>query len=289
MNYKYLISSGTRRRVLRHVERTLAVSNKRPAEEITDALLSWKRAKEHLLDLEKILGSVKGKKLLEVGSGYGLFLTLSLLKGAKSIGLEPAKNRSYTLTSEVSMEILEKAGFSKKLVKSGFGERLPFADNSFDLIVSFYTLEHVKNVEKVIEESIRVLKPRGYIYFVVPNYGSFWEGHYGIPWVPYISKTLAKYYVKFWGKKGKLLEELQLVNAFALQRIAEKLPVEIVDMGKNLFGKKVLRLKRDSIGTLGSAYGIIHFLKSLGILKIFINLANLINAQTPIIFIARKT
>src|SRR3989344_4852177 len=289
MKYENLITKDIRAKVFKHVEKTLAISNKRPAEEITDALLSWERAGEQLSDLENTLGKVRGKKLLDVGSGYGLFLTLSLLKGAKSIGLEPAKNRSYTLTSEVSKEILERAGFSKKLVKTGFGEKLPFRDNSFDLAVSFYTLEHVQSVGQVIKEATRVLKPGGYIFFEVPNYGSFWEGHYGIVWLPYISKFIAKYYVKLWGKEGKLLDELQLVNNFTLKKIAKNLPLEIINMGKDLFRKKVLHLKSDSTGTLGSAFKIIELLKRLGGLTFFISLASFINAQTPIVFVAKKT
>ena len=289
MKYEDLITKDIRAKVFKHVEKTLAVSNRRPAEEITDALLSWERAREQLSDLENILGSIRGKKLLDVGSGYGLFLTLSLLKGAKSIGLEPAKNLSYTLTSEVSMKILERAGFAKKLVKTGFGEKLPFANNSFDLVVSFYTLEHVQSVEKVIKEATRVLKPGGYIFFEVPNYGSIWEGHYGIVWMPYIPKSIAKYYVKLWGKEGKLLDELQLINNFTLKKIAKNLPLEIINMGKDLFKEKVLYLKPDSVGTLGSAFKIIGLLKRLGVLTFFISLANFINAQTPIVFIAKKT
>lgn len=289
MSYKNLISADMRKRVFKHVEKTLAVSNRRPAGEITNALLSWERAGEQLSDLENTLGKVKGKRLLDVGSGYGLFLTLSLLKGAKSIGLEPARNRSYTLTSEVSKEILARAGFAKNLVKTGFGEKLPFKDNSFDLVVSFYTLEHVQNVGKVILESTRVLKPGGYIFFEVPNYGSFWEGHYGIVWLPYIPKSIAKYYVKLWGKEGKLLDELQQVNSFTLKKIAKNFPLEITNMGKDLFKEKVLHLKSDSEGTLGSAFKIIGLLKRLGVLTFFISLANFINAQTPIVFVARKT
>lgn len=274
--------------VLKHVEKTLAVLNRRPSQEITDALLSWDRAKEHLFNLEKILGSVKKKTLLEIGSGYGLFLTLSLLKGAETVGIEPAENRSYTPTLEISKKILKRAGFSTNLVRPAFGEKLPFADNSFDLVASFYTLEHVRNVEKVIKEAVRVLKPGGNLFFEIPNYGSFWEGHYGILWIPYLPKSIARYYVRLWGKEGGLLDELQLVNSFILKKAVKDLPIDIVDMGKKSFKEKVSNLKPNPIGTLGSAYAIIDFFKKFGILEPLTFFANLINAQTPIIFVARK-
>ncbi|THB78732.1 MAG: SAM-dependent methyltransferase [Desulfobulbaceae bacterium] len=43
----------------------------------------------------------------------------------------------------------------------GFAEALPFQDNSFDAVMSFAVLEHVKYPFKVAEELIRVLKPGG--------------------------------------------------------------------------------------------------------------------------------
>lgn len=50
---------------------------------------------------------------------------------------------------------------------------LPFADNSIDIIISEYTLEHVKNPLKVMQEIHRVLKPDGKIYITVPFVAGF--------------------------------------------------------------------------------------------------------------------
>jgi ubiquinone/menaquinone biosynthesis C-methylase UbiE len=288
LKYIGLINAELRKKLLAHVSKTLAVSNRRPAEEITDALLSWDRAMEHFVDLEKGLGAVRGKKLLEIGSGFGLFLTITLANGAKAIGLEPAKNKSYTLTSDISKEILKKAGFSPKNIKSGFGEKLPFANNSFDIVCSFYTLEHVNNVEKVFAEATRVLKPGGHIFFEVPNYGSFWEGHYGIPWIPYLPKYLAKIYVWFWGKPSYLINELQLVTPSAIKQILKKLPLDEIDLGKALFRKKMLNFEYTSVGTITSAEKIIKVLRTLGLLKLCVYLAAFLNLQTPLVICARK-
>lgn len=45
---------------------------------------------------------------------------------------------------------------------------LPFANNTFDLVVAVAVLEHVANPQRVVEEIWRVLKPRGYVYAVTP-------------------------------------------------------------------------------------------------------------------------
>jgi SAM-dependent methyltransferase len=54
-------------------------------------------------------------------------------------------------------------------VLRGVGEHLPFARNSFDLIVCVWVLEHVKEPLKVLREVARVLKPGGHFVFLTPN------------------------------------------------------------------------------------------------------------------------
>jgi len=46
--------------------------------------------------------------------------------------------------------------------------RLPIKDNSADVVICEFVLEHVKNPKAVIDEVHRVLKPGGLVYIVVP-------------------------------------------------------------------------------------------------------------------------
>ncbi len=53
-----------------------------------------------------------------------------------------------------------------------YGERLPYEDNSFDMVASFQTLEHVGNLERqtaFVREACRCLKPGGIAMFTFPN------------------------------------------------------------------------------------------------------------------------
>lgn len=50
----------------------------------------------------------------------------------------------------------------------GVGEELPFRDDSFDAVLSLNVLEHVKDPFQCAREIIRVLKPGGSLYCVVP-------------------------------------------------------------------------------------------------------------------------
>jgi SAM-dependent methyltransferase len=62
----------------------------------------------------------------------------------------------------------------------GFAEEMPFSDASFDAIVSFDVLEHVRSVEGVLRECCRILRPGGRMYLVFPTYFHPVEHHLGI-------------------------------------------------------------------------------------------------------------
>ena len=49
------------------------------------------------------------------------------------------------------------------------GEQLPFASDSFDLVVSVWVLEHLPSPESVFREVRRVLRPGGHFVFLTPN------------------------------------------------------------------------------------------------------------------------
>lgn len=59
----------------------------------------------------------------------------------------------------------------------GIGERLPFKSEVFDAVFSLAVLEHVKNPFDCAQEIIRVLKPGGVLYVVVP----FLQPFHGYP------------------------------------------------------------------------------------------------------------
>lgn len=271
-----------------HVSKTLALHTKRSPQETSKALLSWKRAQEFYDGMIEVLGPLKGKKLLEVGCGYALFLVICLKNGIWAVGVEPADQEFYKFTNKIGKEVLTKSGYSRNLIKNATGENLPYKKDTFEVVVSFYTLEHVQNVEEVLSEATRVLKVGGYLYMVIPNYGSFWEGHYGILWIPYLSKSLAKLYVKIWGKSAQPLMDLQLINQLTLENIIARLPLKVISWGNDQFIKKVQDTSL-SEGTLGSAKKILDFWRSIKLLKVVAILATFIKAQTPIILVAQKT
>jgi len=61
------------------------------------------------------------------------------------------------------------------------GGRLPFDDDTFDVVVSDQVFEHVVPLEASVREIERVLRPGGVAYHHFPSRAVWREGHIGIP------------------------------------------------------------------------------------------------------------
>ena len=92
--------------------------------------------------------------LLDVGCCNGLLL-YRMLQGLPIDTATGVDVSDVALTTAKSN--LKQFGDKVKLVKS-FGEKLPFKDNEFDVVVSAQVIEHVKDPRQFISEAVRVAK-----------------------------------------------------------------------------------------------------------------------------------
>ena len=173
--------------------------------------------KTTLLYLERLVGKEKllQSRILEVGSGNGFFLCYALKCGLNIIGIEPGKTYGFQDRYLRAVKLLEVNGIQnpERFLFDASAETLPFEDNSFDVVFSVAVLEHVQNLDKTMNESIRVLKPGGILWATIPNYNSIYEGHYDIFWIPYMNKKMSKLYVnKFFDRDPYFIDELNFTT-----------------------------------------------------------------------------
>jgi SAM-dependent methyltransferase len=126
----------------------------------------------------------------------------------------------------------------------GVGERLPFADCSFDLITMNQVMEHVAEQTAVLGEALRVLKDGGAIYIASPNYLRFYEPHYKIKWFPLLPKFLGRWYLRLRGRDPVLLDQLTYTTNARLRALSRGLGSEyvVIDLHRETFLKKCKQL-----------------------------------------------
>ena len=142
-----------------------------------------------------------GATVLDIGAGLGGLSEELVIRGAKVIALEPG-----AAWSELARRRVERHGGQFRLIQ-GAGESIPLPDVSVDLIVSLQVLEHVKEPSRVLAEAWRILKPGGYFYLACENYLAFWEGHYDVPWLPLLPKSIGRIYLRWLGRSPIFLDE----------------------------------------------------------------------------------
>ena len=163
-------------------------------------------------------------RILEVGSGYGFFLSQARsVLGWNIWGIEPGEEE-FSGRSELAAEILRVNGVEPgRLVRSA-GEGLCFKTGSFDAVISNDVLEHVVDPESVVRESARVLRRGGLLAFNMPNYRWIYEGHYNTPWIPAMSKPLARRYVSLLGRDPAYVDTLNFLSPGIIKRMLARVP-----------------------------------------------------------------
>jgi ubiquinone/menaquinone biosynthesis C-methylase UbiE len=114
------------------------------------------------------LGAVAGLRILEVACGRGGFVRELAQSGAWATGCD----FSFSALRVARQRASDVKYISGAAFVHGDAQRLPFADDSFDLIVSCETIEHVPDVQSAIVEMHRVTRPSGKLFLTTPNYAN---------------------------------------------------------------------------------------------------------------------
>lgn len=134
------------------------------------AVISMMQRSQHV---KKLVEAVKpfsaDARILEVGSGaHGLIFEW----GARfAVGVDP-----------LAVEYAEYFPHWQRKVFTiaAGGEALPFADASFDVVLSDNVIDHAEKPLQIIEELVRVLQPGGVLYFTVNVHHPFYAAASGI-------------------------------------------------------------------------------------------------------------
>jgi len=109
----------------------------------------------------KELGNLANKKLLDVGCEAG-WITLQLAdRGAIVTAID--------LIPEPIKQLKKLVGNRKIKLQVADATKLPFAANSFDIVLATEVIEHITRLPKFVNGAFKVLKPGGRLLITFPN------------------------------------------------------------------------------------------------------------------------
>lgn len=188
---------------------------------------------EHLF---KRFDMKKGDKLLDIGCGRGDFA-----RGFKNLGLQV-----FGIDREIGdLEMLK--GIEVKSLdfeKDSF----PFNSETFDFVFSKSVIEHLWNPEHFIKECYRILKPKGTIVVMTPDWQSqrliFYDDYtHRHPYTPTALKDLLKIY-EFKEVSSEIFYQLPVLWKHTWLKLFSKF-LQITGPVKKIHKNKFIRWSRE--------------------------------------------
>ncbi len=129
-------------------------------------------------------------RILDYGCGQG-----RIVKMLRDSGLDCHGCDAFVqINGEPRDHLLHPEWFGS-LIRDMPDGRIPFAADSFDIVVSNQVIEHVEDLELTLAEMHRVLKPGGVLLSLFPHKAVWREGHCGVAFLHWFPKrSRARFY-----------------------------------------------------------------------------------------------
>jgi SAM-dependent methyltransferase len=123
-----------------------------------------------------------GGAVLDFGCGAGEVVDAARRAGLRVFGADVFNRRNESM-----LRIVEKGiGGSVCVIED---QRIPFRDGTFELVVSNQVFEHVYELDSVLAEIRRVLRPGGLLLALFPSDEVWREGHCGVPFIHWFDRN----------------------------------------------------------------------------------------------------
>jgi ubiquinone/menaquinone biosynthesis C-methylase UbiE len=203
---------------------------------------------EHIHRYNEVLKIIKSTDtILDIACGTGFGSNILANKAAQVIGGDIDKTtiaENNTIYSKDNLTFQELDG-----------TKLPYDDNTFDVLVSFETIEHTIHYDEMIKEFKRVVKPTGKLFISTPNF--YLNSPSGIVTNPFhtqeftpddfnalISTYFQKFeifgqeYIRYKNKKSINHKIAHKIEQFHYLRGIRKLPLKLQNIAINLLINK---------------------------------------------------
>lgn len=148
-------------------------------------------------------GNLKDKRILGLASGGGQQIPIFTALGAKCTVLDYSSAQC-----EQEREVAKREGYDVEVVQYDMTKKLPFDDESFDLIFHPVSNSYVEEVKPIFKECFRILKKEGILLCGLDN---------GFNYIFDESETEVKFKLPFNPLKDPKLYEESIKNDWGIQ------------------------------------------------------------------------
>jgi len=122
-------------------------------------------ARQRIRNVFALLPVLRGRSVLDLGCGVGTFAVEAARRGAWAVGLDPAAAALEAARAVAGAEGVEGARFVR-----AEAERIPFAAESFDVVIAADVTEHLDDatLSAALAEVARVLRVGGVLVLYTP-------------------------------------------------------------------------------------------------------------------------
>ncbi len=169
--------------------------------------------------------------ILDLGAGKGELVHAGLRDGHALWGVETVQHRLDHFSRALETAAAPAHWHQRCVLYDG--ARLPFASGHFSALISWYVLEHIPNLDEVMREAARVVRPRGILYLRAQDTRIAYDGHCDIPLPPFLPKRLLAPWLDEFGRLDRLDYMTNGVFDFTMPQVAALLEAchcEIIDI-----------------------------------------------------------
>jgi SAM-dependent methyltransferase len=168
-----------------------------------------------------VAGDVQGLDVLDAACGAGFYAAELAARGARVVAFDASERMVELVAKRVPQEV--------RVVRAVLGERLPFPNDEFDLVVCALAIHHVNDRAAVFREFFRVVRRGGAVVFSTQHPTTDWlrkgGSYFDVRQEEDVwTRGALSYTVRFWREPLTTLSAAATSAGFWIERLVEPRP-----------------------------------------------------------------
>ena len=143
--------------------------------------------------LDQRAGAGNDIRVLDYGCGTGKIVKELRSHGIEAFGCDVFYEGGHSSTDSqaiITADVIKekRIEYPDGVIREMKTSDIPFKDNFFDFVINNQVMEHVENLDVVLREISRVLKPGGIVLSLFPDKSVWREGHSGVIFLHWFPK-----------------------------------------------------------------------------------------------------